>query len=128
MQMTTIPKTSIVLDTRRKKQNGLYPIKLRVTFERKQAYFQTPHDLTENGFKRVMYGERQTDKEKQLKKKIQAYEEKAAGIIENLPFFTWQAFEKQYFANRAAKDTINLAFEERINELRTAGQISTAVS
>lgn len=128
MQIMTTAKTAIVLDTRRKKQNDLYPVKLRITFERKQVYFQTPHDLTEKVFKRVMYGERQTDKEKEVKKKVQAFEDKAAVIIETLPFFTWQAFEKRYFANRAAKDTINMAFGERINELKEAGQISTAVT
>lgn len=128
MQIMTLPKTAIVLDTRRKKQNDLYPVKLRVTFERKQVYFQTPHYLTEKVFKRVMYGERQTEKEKELKKKIQAFEDKAVVIIETLPFFTWQAFEKRYHANRAAKDTLNLAINERINKLKEAGQISTAIT
>jgi len=67
-------------------------------------------------------------KEKELKKKIQAFEKKANGIIDNLPFFTWQTFEKRYYTNRAAKDILNLAFEERIKELKQAGKISTAVS
>jgi len=120
--------TSIFLDTRREKNNGTYPVKLRVTFERKRQYYSTPHNLTEKTFKQVLYGERQSNKEKELKNRIQDYENKASLIIKNLPYFSWQEFEKKYLVNRAAKDTINIAFDEKIKILREAGQISTAVS
>ena len=77
--MATV-KTAIILDTRRAKKDGTYPVKLRVTFERKQQYYTTPHDLTKNDFKRAIYGERQTKAEKILKGKIEDFENKAPEI------------------------------------------------
>lgn len=120
--------TAIFLDDRRVKNDGTYPIKLRVTFERKRRYYSIPHNMAEKEFKKVMYGERQTVSEKNLKQKILDFENKAAKIVSNLPFFSWQEFEKRYLANRGAKDTIQTAFEERIKELKEAGQIGTSVS
>lgn len=125
--MATV-KTAIILDTRRAKKDGTYPVKLRVTFERKQQYYTTPHDLTKNDFKRAMYGERQTKAEKTLKEKITDFEKKATGIIDKLHDFTWADFEKQYTKNRGAKNSINLAFAEYISQLKEADRIGTAVS
>jgi len=121
-------KAATIIDTRRIKQDNTYPVKLRITFERKQRYYATPYNLKEQEFERIMFSKRLTEAEKALKKKISAFEDKARAVIENLLLFTWQAFEKQYLANRAARDTINLAFADYANELRKAGRIGTAVS
>ncbi|MEP6551948.1 MAG: site-specific integrase [Ferruginibacter sp.] len=121
-------KAVVILDTRRVKADDTYPVKLRVTFDRKQKYYATPYGLTKIGFKRVMFGERLSAKDKELKKKIQAFEDKATGIIESLPFFTWVGFEKHYLSERAAKGTIKQAFENYAADLREAGRIGTAVS
>ena len=45
----TSAKTATVLDTRKIKKDNTYPVKLRVTFERKQKYYPTPYDLTKKG-------------------------------------------------------------------------------
>ena len=121
-------KTATILDTRKLKKDNTYPVKLRITFERKQLYYPTPYNFTKLEFNKVMNGGRQTENEKKIKKKIEAFETKAVSIIEDLPYFTWQNFEKKYLANRAAKNTIKAAYEERIKTLRDAGQIGTAVS
>ncbi|UAY51281.1 site-specific integrase [Ferruginibacter albus] len=120
--------TATFLDTRRIKKNGTYPVKVRVTFERWQKYYPTPIDLTKDDYEKVMFGKRQTSSEKSLKIKIDAFEKKAIEVIEKLSVFTWSNFEKQFLSNRAAKDEIFLAFEERAKELRLAGQIGTAVA
>ena len=49
-------KTATILDTRRIKKDGTYPIKLRITFDRKQQYYPTPYDLTAPEFEKVMFG------------------------------------------------------------------------
>ncbi len=124
----TTAKTATVLDKRRKKQDGTFPAKLRVTFERKQVYYSTPYDLTEKEFERVMFSKRLRGTEKALKKKVTAFENKAIEIIQVLPIFTWKAFEKHYLTNRGAKDTINLSFADYAKELRDNDRIGTAVS
>ena len=48
--------TKIVLDNRRKKNNDVYPVKLRVTFQREQKYFPTGYDMTQEEFEKVLNG------------------------------------------------------------------------
>ena len=122
------PKTAIILDTRRKKNDNNYPVKLRVTFERKQQYYPTSFSLSKDEFDRALFGQRQTEAEKKLKKGIQAYEDKAVAIIEKMPLFAWDKFEKRYFTNRAAKDTLSQAFTDYAVKLRSESRIGTAVS
>ncbi len=124
MKITTV----ILLDQRRPKKDNTFPVKLRITFERKQKYYPTQFDLTEKEFEAIMYGQRKNDAAKQVFNSLQAYENKAREIINQLPFFSFETFEKKYYSNRAAKDTINDAFENYINELKAAGRIGTAVS
>jgi integrase len=120
--------TSIFIDSYHPKVSNVCAVSLKVTFERKKKYYSTPYSLTVEDFEKVMNGKRLSDVEKDLKMKIQAYENKAISIIEKLPFFSWEEFEKKYRDNRGAKDVIKLAFERRINELRVAGQIGTAIN
>lgn len=127
IQMEKI-NTTILLDKRREKLNGLYPVKLRVTFERKQKYYPTDFDFTEAKYKKVMFGERSTEKEKEARKLILAFETKASEAIKSLKVFTWLNFENKYFENRAAKEIVSLAFEDYAMKLRSEGRIGTAVS
>ncbi len=128
MQMIFKTTTALIIDKRRLKQDNTYPVKLRITFDRKQKYYSTAFNLTEKEFLCIMYGKRLTTNEKNLKAGIQAYENKATDIIKNLLLFTWKAFEKQYLTNRGAKDSLNFVFTECATELRKAGRIGTAVS
>lgn len=121
-------KTAIILDTRKIKKDQTYPVKLRITYDRKQQYYPTPYDLTETDFERVMFNKRLTDPDKKLKIKISAFESKAIVIINDLQLFTWHLFEKHYLTNRGVKDSIYSAFEDYATKLREAGQIGTAVS
>jgi integrase/recombinase XerD len=122
------PKVAMLLDIRRKKADNTYPVKLRITFERKQVYYSTGLNVTPEHYDNAMFGKRQTDAEKETKKAIQAFEDKATKIIKDLPFFDWTKFENKYFTNRAAKDTLELAFGDIIGSLRNDGRIGTAVT
>ncbi len=126
MQMK--PKAAIILDTRRKKGDNTYPVKLRITFERKQKYYPTEYSFTDEQFTRAMFGKRQTESEKESKRSIQAYEDKATKIINKLNYFDWNKFEKLYYTNRTAKDTLNTAFTHYATGLRKDGRINTAVT
>jgi integrase/recombinase XerD len=124
----SLPRTATILDKRKIKTDNTYPVKLRVTFERKQQYYATPYDFTEKEFDRIMYGKKLSNSEKILKVKVTSYENKAINVIKNLTFFTWKLFEKHYLVNKAARDTINSAFTDYTLELRKEGRIGTAVS
>jgi site-specific recombinase XerD len=66
--------------------------------------------------------------EKEFKKSIQAFEDKAIEVINSIQNFNWIDFDKGYLANRSAKSYVKDAFDERIKELKSNGQIGTAVS
>ena len=119
--------TAIFIDKYHPKAKGLCAVSIRVTFDRKKKYYPTGVSLTEADFAKVM-GMKPRDPFKASALKLQAFEKKAADIVEKLPLFTWKAFEKQYLTNRAAKDTLDLAFADYTGELREAGRIGTAVS
>lgn len=120
--------TSTFLDKRKIKSDNTYPVKLRITYERKQQYYPTPYHLTSTEFERIMFSKKLAEKEKILKKKITSYENKALDILRTLPLFTWKTFEKHYLTDRGAKDSINQAFSEYAKSLREEGRIGTAVS
>jgi len=128
MQMSLKAKTAIILDKRRMKLDTSYPVKLRITFERKQKYYSTNFNLKEKNYQRAMYGERLTDDEKKIKRGIQSYENKAIEIIGSLKYFNWQVFEKRYFQNRGTKDLLDFRFTDYIKELRESGRIGTAIT
>jgi integrase/recombinase XerD len=125
MQMA---KVATILDTRKVKQDSTYPVKVRVTSNRKQQYYATPYSLTQKDFDRVLYNKRLNDDDKLLKKKITAFENKAADAIAALPIFTFAKFDEIYLTNRGATDTIAFGFDKYIGELKEEKRIGTAVS
>ena len=44
------PTTIIILDTRRPKKAGKFPVKLRVTYRRNQRYYSIDKDLSKDEF------------------------------------------------------------------------------
>lgn len=133
--------TSIILDSRRSLKDGSYPVKIRITFKRKQVYYSTPHNLTKPEFQAAMERQLSPDERKELINKgkkisdlkakgleLRNYQSKAVSIIESMPFFTWEIFEKLFLTEKGSEDTISKSFDQKIKALRSAGQISTAVS
>lgn len=118
---------SVMLDQRRQLKDGTYPVKIRVTFQRKQVYYATPFHLTPAEFEKTQ-GKRPRHPFDAIAESLQKFKRDAEDIIRELHFFSWKDFEKRYLTNKGAKDIVNVAFRERITQLRAAGQISTAVS
>ena len=50
------PNHKIILDLRRPKNNGLFPVKVRVTLNRVQKYYSIGLDLTISDFERTQNG------------------------------------------------------------------------
>ena len=44
------PTVKAILDTRYEKTGNVYPVKLRVTYDRKQKYYGTKHSMTEGNW------------------------------------------------------------------------------
>lgn len=119
--------TSLFIDKYHPKANGECAISVRVTFDRKKRYYKTDKTATVSDFEKLSGAKPRGDL-KELALKLQSFEKKAADIIEKLPFFSFPAFEKQYYTNRGTRETLYAAFTLYANELRDEGRIGTAVS
>ena len=105
------PTVSIYLDKRRMAKNGSHRVRIRVTFKKKSKYYDTDIILEENSFLRVMSSRKKTDAEKEIRIKLGALKYKAETIIEKLPVFTFQQFEKKFYRNKEASNTIASGFD-----------------
>ncbi len=121
--------TGLVLDTRRAKKDGTYPVKLRLTYQRKQKYYATKYSFTEDEFAKIMQL-RPPKKYKEVQVKLQAIEARANKILEKMPAFSFNLFQ-EYFTDGKVKENINhqdvyAAIESYIDDLRKEGSAGTA--
>ena len=71
-----------ILDTRRAKINGLFPVKVQVVFRRKQKYYSTGKELSKEDWDRL------------LKAKSQLLME----VRTDIEYQTWKAYERNQSA------------------------------
>lgn len=119
--------TSIFFDKHHPKADGKCSIYIRVTFDRKRMYYKTGISLSVQENEKVM-GDKPRNEFKEYALKLQAFEKRAADIIKDLPIFSFTAFEKQYYTNKATKGTIDAAFTAYIDQLKAAERIGTSVT
>jgi len=129
----------IVLDTRRAKDSGLYPVKIRVTHQRIQKYFSVlikdkmgafvPFDLSLDDFNRV-YGEKPRGEQKDHRIYLDSIERKANAAVESLASFTFKGFETAFYGEPPSKKSSSLeeAYKVKIATLWEQGKISSAKS
>jgi len=121
--MTTI---KILQDTRHQLTNGNYPIKLRVTNQRTPKYFNTGINLSIEGFKKVIGTGRKTSAEKNIYSKLQSLEAKAYKCLDSIGIFTFEQFEKLFFENRGAADSVAEGFDQYIAYLKSEDRYGNA--
>lgn len=89
---------SILLDTRRMKmKTKKYPIKLRITSDRKVQYYQTIYDLTKEDYKRLSYP-RISGELMNIRDHLRSIERNAEAFID-FETFSFTEFEKDYILN-----------------------------
>lgn len=103
--------SELILDTRRPLKNGLFPVKLRLTFLRKQKLFKTPYTFTSQS-------DFEKGKKKDFKLKFSVIENKAMDITEKLgDCFTFEQFETLFFGNRAIGGKLEETFNAYIDTI-----------
>ena len=117
--------TNIVLDTRRSLKTGYYPVKLRVTFNRKQRYYTTSVTLTEKEYETMM-GKSPKGKLKDTLLSLQALEQKANTIINKLSMFSFETFKNLLYSDKLIYSDVYSYYTAQIEKLKQAGQIGTA--
>jgi len=87
--------TSIILDQRRIKKNGKFPVKLRVISDRIVRDYSTIFELTETDYKKLN-APRVSDEIQHIKRKSQQIVSGANLVIEKLSVFGFLKFEEVY--------------------------------
>ena len=121
-------EASIYLDELRPKKNGKCSVKIRVSFNRKRKYFTTGIDLSQGEFEQVMNGKRRTPEQKKIHLILNGNYNKAEQVIEDLPVFSFSAFEENFLEQRNTQNSVSFAFDKYIKELKIENRLGTASS
>lgn len=119
--------TSIFLNKWRPDKEGNCSVSIRVTFNRQKRYYPTEFKLSPDHFAKTQ-GVRPRGEFKNVALKLQAYEKRAADIIDNIPLFTFEAFEKRYYTNIGANSSLSQVFDRRIEEYQEVGRVGSAAT
>ncbi len=114
-------------DATHPKKSGECAIYIRVTYSRQRKYYPTSFSLSIADFKKLL-SEKPGKKLESISTKVQTDKIEAQKIIEAMPNFTFEAFEKKFITNRAVNDTVAGLFDAIIKKLTNNDQIGTAVS
>lgn len=106
---------AIVLDTRRVKKENLYPVKLRVTLNRKSEHYSTIYDLTEGDYNKFSLP-RVSDELQRTRTALQEAEQKAITFSQGISPFDFDRFEKEFINE-------NPVFKERKSKAKKSVSI-----
>jgi integrase len=119
------PNYKIILDLRRPKTNGLFPVKVRVTLNRVQKYYPIGLDLSEKDFGRIQNSSVRKEL-RLLKNKITNWDKKVKDIIHQLDPFTFDDFKEKLFEKKIESPDLYGLFDVTIEDLTIQGRMSTA--
>jgi len=146
-----LASTAIVLETRVPRKDKSYPVKLRITYNRKQKYYSTRYrlknenieitdnqrywldrfkgtiSLTKSEFNKVR-NPSSREPYKTMVTYLNELEALARDVISTLPTFTFPSFEKKYYEKPADKRDLFYDLNRYVNKLHKESRISTALS
>ncbi len=120
--------TTIFLDTRRPKDNGLYPIKLRVYSTQLQVkkLYATKYEMTKKEFQSIWETQRTRKEHQEIRNELQAIITRANDVCKTLEPFSFTQFEKKYLRNTGDGGNIIYQYNQIINKLKSNNCLSTA--
>ena len=128
----------VVLDTRRAliknagSNDPIYPIKLRVTFARKQRYYPLDvNAVSKADWEKIQSGQRMSKSQREVFHTIREYEGRAIEITDTLHPFSFHAFDTRWKSSAMpthSSKSFQAVFKEYIEDLRRAGRASTTSS
>lgn len=120
-------KVSLYLDTRRPKEDGIYPVKLRVYYG-KAKMFDTGMSLSKKDFEKSYLSQKPKTEYQQLKISFMAIEARANEVIKELKKFSFEKFEKQLFRTKSNINNVIDHYDRYIYQLEKDERIGTASS
>jgi len=132
------PKLALILDKRFAKKEGLFPVKLRITFRRESKYYPTGQDMTEEEFVRQRdcellrakkyIGTKEYAQLSVISKKLNKHLDEANLIISQMKVFSFDLFEGRGKQPTYDLDDVFVAMENKISLLKSEERIGTAIT
>jgi len=110
-----------VMDSRRPKKNGLYPVKIEVVFRRRQKYYPTGKDVSRDEWESMGSSRRPSEKEMSIEKSFSAVRNQVNVLIDRGEF----CFPQLDIRLGYVFATVNQALSERMRLAREDGRINT---
>jgi integrase/recombinase XerD len=128
MQMEKQVYVSIILDKRRIKANGKYPVKLRVftPMPRKQKLYPTKFEFTDTEFYSIWETVKTRSEFKESKIALQEIENIAETVANKLTPFSFNEFENKLNINKKEGTGILAYYNTTIDKFKSLGQYGTA--
>ena len=119
---------SIYLDTRRKKNDGTFPVKLRVfqSYPKQQKLYATAFNMTQQEFDSTWTNDHPRQEYRENRAKLYEIEYKAQQIIDAMAFFTFELFEKRLFMKPGIGSNVKRQFDLNIESLLKSEQYGTS--
>ena len=130
MQMS--PTISIIMDRRRCKSTGNYPVKLRITFLRQQKYHPTGFALSTEDFDLMrncaavkILDAAAKRRIKEAKLRSDTILMKATTIIGKMEDFTFRQFEKRFYQHQLSTKDVYHFYDAAIDQMKAEGRVGT---
>ncbi len=127
-QIMSIATVTPFIDPYHPKTDEARSVSIRVTYQGVKKYYATNLRLKPSYFEKVMTSKRRSEAENRTYNEISSFRDKAVKVSEKLTIFTFAKFEEMYYENRDATDSVSVAFDKYIKELKDEDRIGTAVS
>lgn len=115
----------LVHDVRREKKSGKYPVKVRVTYERRSKYFETGISLSKEEYEKLSTKRISAELNK-IKIDLDEAENKANQLVKEVKPFNFPVFEQRFKQKTYDSSFIETLFDEMIAKLRLQDRIGTA--
>lgn len=110
-----------VMDTRRMKKNGLYPVKIEVVFRRRQKYFPTGKDVSREEWESFRSSRRLSEKEMSIEKTFSMVRNQVNELIDRGEF----CFPQLETRLGHVLLTVNESLSEKMELAKETGRINT---
>ena len=123
---------TLSLDKRRKKLNGKFPLRICVfeRYPRKQKYFPTKYEFTENEFSEITHPIEGRKKENKLitktRDELALVKQKAMDVAEKINPFDFDVFEKKLYVKKSQESDVFYQYNSHIQKNNENGDIKTA--
>lgn len=128
------PTLKMSLDTRRKKETGVYPVKLQITFQRETKRYSTGIDLSKEQFEYTLNPSNNKGLfEAKLKRELNEIQVKLNGMLaraieisNKLVDFSFYQFDKKFNQKKLANTDVYQYYETAIQRFKDKNRFGTA--